>query len=67
MMKNVPDKFKKLTIVIPPPGVGCSGSICPGIGPLRGGGGGGVSNFKPMKISNGTLKASVWKLIGHNP
>ncbi len=62
MMKNVPDKFKKLTIVIPPPGVGCSGSICPGIGPLRGG-----SNVKPMKISNGTMKASVWKLIGHNP
>jgi len=23
--------------------------------------------FKPMKISNGTLSASVWKLIGHNP
>ena len=23
--------------------------------------------FKPMKISNGTLQASVWKLIGHNP
>jgi len=21
----------------------------------------------PLKISNGTLKASVWKLIGHNP
>ena len=24
-------------------------------------------DFKPMKISNVTLKASVRKLIGHNP
>ena len=24
-------------------------------------------DFKPMKISNGTPSASIWKLIGHNP
>jgi hypothetical protein len=26
-----------------------------------------LCGFKPMKISNGTLSASIWKLIGHNP
>lgn len=30
-MKHVPDKFKKLTIVIPPPTDERSVSLCPGI------------------------------------
>ena len=32
MMKHVPDKFKKLTIVIPPPTDERGVSSCPGIG-----------------------------------
>jgi len=31
MMKHVPDKFKKLTIVIPPPTDEISVALCPGI------------------------------------
>ena len=33
MMKHVPDKFKKLTIVIPTPTDERAVALCPGIGP----------------------------------
>lgn len=33
MMKHVPDKFKKLTIIIPPPSDALVITSCPGIGP----------------------------------
>ena len=33
MMKHVPDQFKKLTIIIPPPGDTLVIAACPGIGP----------------------------------
>jgi hypothetical protein len=35
MMKQVPDKFKKLTIVIPPLSDVGMIAACPGIGPLK--------------------------------
>lgn len=35
MMKQVPDKFKKLTIVIPPLSDVGMIAACPGIGPLN--------------------------------
>lgn len=33
MMKHVPDQFKKLTIIIPPPSDALVITSCPGIGP----------------------------------